>query len=187
MHSANPTAYYIIGAIIVVAIIIAVAIFSSRAGRTRRLRQRFGPEYDRAVRTTGDQTAAERDLAARESRVKRMHIEELPAGARDRYAEEWRTVQTRFVDQPREALGDADSLVENVMRDRGYPMSDFDQRAADISPDHPQVVDNYRIAHGIAVRSERGDASTEDLRQAMVHYRTLFNDLLGTSERRDSQ
>ncbi|HLI97969.1 MAG TPA: hypothetical protein VKT72_18015 [Candidatus Baltobacteraceae bacterium] len=119
--------------------------------------------------------------------MKRMHIEELPAGARDRYAEEWRTVQTRFVDQPREALGDADSLVENVMRDRGYPMSDFDQRAADISPDHPQVVDNYRIAHGIAVRSERGDASTEDLRQAMVHYRTLFNDLLGTSERRDSQ
>jgi hypothetical protein len=176
-----------VGAIIVAAIIIAVAIFSSRAGRTRRLKQRFGPEYDRTLRTAGDQTAAERDLAAREARVKRMHIEELPAGARDRYAEEWRTVQTRFVDQPREALREADQLVENVMRDRGYPMSDFEQRAADISPDHPQVVDNYRIAHGIAARSERGEVSTEDMRQAMVHYRTLFNDLLGTSERRNGQ
>lgn len=182
MQSANPTVWYIVGAIIVAAIIIAVAIFSSRAGRTRRLRQRFGPEYDRTVRSTGDQTAAERDLADREARVKRMHIEELPAGARDRYTEEWRTVQTRFVDQPREALVQADRLVENVMRDRGYPMTDFEQRAADISPDHPRVVDNYRIAHGIAIRSERGEVTTEDLRQAMVHYRTLFNDLLGTSE-----
>jgi hypothetical protein len=187
MQSTNPTVWYIVGAIVVAAIIIAVAIYSSRAGRTRRLQQRFGPEYDRAVRTTGDQKAAERDLAAREDRVRRMHIEELPAGARDRYTEEWRTVQTRFVDQPREALREADRLVENVMRDRGYPMSDFDQRAADISPDHPQVVDNYRIAHGIAVRSERGEVTTEDLRQAMVHYRSLFNDLLGTSERRNGQ
>lgn len=187
MQSGNATVWYIVGAIIVAAIIIAVAIFSSRAGRTRRLKQRFGPEYDRTLRTAGDQTAAERDLAAREARVKRMHIEELPAGARDRYAEEWRTVQTRFVDQPREALREADQLVENVMRDRGYPMSDFEQRAADISPDHPQVVDNYRIAHGIAARSERGEVSTEDMRQAMVHYRTLFNDLLGTSERRNGQ
>jgi len=185
MQSANPTIYYIVGAIIVVAIVVAVAIFASRAGRTRRLQQRFGPEYDRTVRTTGDQAAAERDLTAREARVKRMHIEELPAGARDRYAEEWRTVQTRFVDQPREALREADDLVENVMRDRGYPMSDFEQRVADISPDHPQVVDNYRAAHGITVRSESGEVTTEDLRQAMVHYRTLFNDLLGTSERTD--
>lgn len=187
MQSANPTVWYIVGAIIVAAIIIAVAIFSSRAGRTHRLRQRFGPEYDRTVRSTGDQTAAERDLADREARVKRMHIEELPAGARDRYTEEWRTVQTRFVDQPREALVQADRLVENVMRDRGYPMTDFEQRAADISPDHPRVVDNYRIAHGIAIRSERGEVTTEDLRQAMVHYRTLFNDLLGTSERTGAQ
>jgi hypothetical protein len=116
-----------------------------------------------------------------------MHIEELPAGARERYTEEWRTVQTRFVDQPREALTDADRLVENVMRDRGYPMSDFEQRAADISPDHPKVVDNYRAAHGIATRAETGEVSTEDLRQAMVHYRTLFNDLLGTEERTSAQ
>lgn len=183
MQTATPTVYYIIGAIIVVAIIIAVAVFASRNARSRRLQQRFGPEYDRTVRTAGDRTVAERELAARETRVKRMHIEELPAGARDRYTEEWRTVQTRFVDRPREALKDADRLVENVMRDRGYPMNDFEQRAADISPDHPQVVDNYRIAHGIAARTETGEVSTEDMRQAMVHYRTLFDDLLGTDER----
>lgn len=184
---ATPTIYYIIGGIIVAAIIIAVAVYASRASRSRRLQQRFGPEYDRTVRTAGDRTAAERELAARETRVKRMHIEELPAGARERYTEEWRTVQSRFVDQPREALTDADRLVENVMRDRGYPVNDFEQRAADISPDHPRVVDNYRAAHGIAVRSERGEVSTEDLRQAMVHYRTLFDDLLGNGERTNRQ
>lgn len=181
---AASTSYIIIGAIIVAAIIIAIAVAATRRARSRTLQQRFGPEYDRAVRATGgDRTAAERDLTERETRVRRMHIEELPAGARDRYAEEWRTVQTRFVDQPREALRDADDLVTSVMRDRGYPMNDFEQRAADLSPDHPQVIDNYRAAHGIASRSERGEATTEDLRQAMVHYRTLFNDLLSTGER----
>lgn len=183
MQTANPIIYYVIGAIVVVAIVILAAALASRSARSRRLQQRFGPEYDRTVRTAGDRTAAERELAERETRVKRMHIEELPAGARERYTEEWRTVQTRFVDQPREALKDADRLVENVMRDRGYPMNDFDQRAADISPDHPLVVDNYRVAHDIAARSETGEVSTEDLRQAMVHYRTLFDDLLGTNER----
>jgi hypothetical protein len=187
MQTATPTIYYVIGAIIVVAIVVIVATLASRNARSRRLQQRFGPEYDRTVRNAGDRTAAERELAAREDRVKRMHIEELPAGARDRYTEEWRTVQTRFVDQPQEALKQADALVENVMRDRGYPMNDFEQRAADISPDHPQVVENYRAAHGIAQRSETGEATTEDLRQAMVHYRTLFNDLLGTDERTTRQ
>lgn len=187
MQTATPAIYYVIGAIVVVAIIIAVAAVVSRANRSRHLQRRFGPEYDRTVRTSGDRAVAERELANRETRVKRMHIEELPAGARERYTEEWRTVQTRFVDQPREALKEADALVENVMRDRGYPMNDFEQRAADISPDHPQVVDNYRIAHGIAARTETGEVGTEDLRQAMVHYRTLFNDLLGTDERTNRQ
>ncbi len=187
MQTGTPLVYYVIGAVIVVAIIIIIAALASRSARSKRLQQRFGPEYDRAVRTTGDRATAERELAARETRVQRMHIEELPAGARDRYTEEWRTVQTRFVDQPREALKQADSLVENVMRDRGYPMNDFEQRAADISPDHPQVVDSYRIAHGIASRSETGEVSTEDMRQAMVHYRTLFTDLLGTDERTTRQ
>lgn len=187
MQAANPTIYYVIGAIIVVAIIVVVAAFASRSARSKRLQQRFGPEYDRTVRSAGDQAAAERELAARETRVKRMHIEELPAGARERYTEEWRTVQTRFVDQPSAALHDADALVTNVMRDRGYPMDNFEQAAADISPDHPRVVENYRIAHDIATRTDRGEASTEDQRQAMVHYRTLFNDLLGSSERTNAK
>jgi len=116
--------------------------------------------------------------------VRKFHIEELPAGAKDRYAEEWRTVQTRFVDEPQSAVVDADHLVVAVMRDRGYPMENFEQRTADISPDHPHVVEDYRVAHGIAVRSERGEVSTEDLRQAMQHYRTLFDDLLGANERK---
>lgn len=183
MQTGTPIVYYVIGAIIIIAIVVAIAAFASRNAKSKRLQQRFGPEYDRTVRTAGDRTAAERELAAREARVRRFHIEELPAGARERYTEEWRTVQTRFVDQPREALVQADTLVQNVMRDRGYPMSDFDQQAADISADHPQVVENYRVAHDIASRSETGETTTEDLRQAMVHYRTLFNDLLGTDER----
>lgn len=187
MQTTNPIVYYIIGAIVVIVILAIIAAVASRNARSRRLQQHFGQEYDRTVRTTGDRTSAERELASRVERVKRMHIEELPAGARERYAEEWRTVQTRFVDQPREALQQADSLVANVMRDRGYPMSDFDQQAADISADHPQVVDNYRIAHGIAERNDRGEVSTEDLRQAMVHYRTLFNDLLGSDERTNAR
>lgn len=187
MQTVNPIVYYVIGAIVVVIVVAIAATAASRKARSRSLQQHFGGEYDRTVRTTGDRAAAERELSSRVERVKRMHIEELPAGARQRYAEEWRTVQTRFVDQPREALAQADSLVANVMRDRGYPMSDFDQQAADISADHPQVVDNYRIAHGIAERSDRGEANTEDLRQAMVHYRTLFNDLLGSDERTNAQ
>lgn len=171
--------WYVVAAIVIIAIIVAIAAASRRA-KSARLQRRFGPEYERTVRSNGDRTQAERELEAREQRVKRFHIEELPAGARDRYMEEWRTVQTRFVDQPKDAVSQADHLVENVMRDRGYPLDEFDQRVADLSPDHPVVVQNYRAAHDIASRADRGEASTEDLRQAMVHYRTLFTDLLGT-------
>lgn len=178
----SSTILYIIIAVVVVAIIVAIAVGAQRA-RSARLQKRFGPEYDRAVRTTGDRTAAEHQLERREARVRKFHIEELPAGARERYAEEWRTVQSHFVDRPGAALSEADRLVMNVMRDRGYPMDDFDQRVADISADHPNVTQNYRAAHDIAVRGERGEVSTEDLRQGMVHYRALFNDLLGTPER----
>jgi FtsZ-interacting cell division protein ZipA len=174
--------YYIVGAIVVIALI-AFAVAASRRAASVRLAKRFGPEYDRTVRDRGDRAAAERELAAREERVKRFHIEELPAGARARYTEEWLSVQSRFVDQPKSAIDEADRLVTNVMRDRGYPVDNFDQQVADISPDHPRVVENYRTAHEIAQRSDRGDASTEDLRQAMVSYRALFDDLLGTSER----
>lgn len=182
MQTGSPTLYIIV-AVVIIAVIIVIAVMAARRASSARLQRRFGPEYDRTVQTTGDRAAAERELAAREARVRKFHIEELPAGARDRYTEEWRTVQTRFVDEPRAAVTQADQLVANVMRDRGYPMENFDQQVADISPDHPAVVDNYRAAHDIAGRSERGEASTEDLRQAMVHYRTLFADLLGSDER----
>jgi hypothetical protein len=185
MTGASPV-WIIVIAIVVIIAIVLIAAFVSRGARTARLQRRFGPEYERTLRASGDRAGAERELAAREARVKRFHIEELPAGARDRYTEEWRTVQTRFVDEPKNAVVEADKLVENVMRDRGYPIEDFEQRAADISPDHPLVVQNYRAAHAIASRSERGEVSTEDLRQAMVHYRTLFTDLLGTPNERPS-
>ena len=180
---ANTTIYYVIGAIVVIAIVVAL-IYAIRAARSRELAKRFGPEYERTLRERGDRTEAERELNARQARVRRFHLEELPAGAKERYGEEWRTVQTRFVDEPKAAVVDADHLVVAVMRDRGYPMENFEQRTADISPDHPHVVEDYRVAHGIAVRSERGEVSTEDLRQAMQHYRTLFTDLLGTDERK---
>lgn len=185
MTGATPIWYIVIAVIVVIAMAAVVIIASSRA-RSARLQRRFGPEYDRALRASGDRSQAERDLRAREERVRRLHIEELPAGTRTRYMEEWRTVQTRFVDEPKAAVEDADRLVENVMRDRGYPIDDFDQRTADLSPDHPGVVQNYRAAHAIASRSERGEVSTEDLRQAMVHYRTLFTDLLGATEGQSS-
>ena len=182
MTATTPTIYYVIGAIvIIVAIIAAIAI--ARRSQSVRLQRRFGPEYARVARERGNRADAERELARREERVKRFQIQELPPGARDRYAEEWRGVQARFVDEPGAALAQADGLIASVMRDRGYPPADFDQRTADLSADHARTLEDYRIAHEISLRSERGEADTEDLRQAMVHYRKLFDDLVGTSER----
>lgn len=178
----DPRMYYLVGAVIIIAIIL-IAVAVARRNRSTSLQHRFGPEYDRVMQERGNRQEAERELAARETRVKKMHIEELPAGAKTRYTEEWRTVQSRFVDEPRSSLVNADTLVTNVMRDRGYPMDDFDQRVADLSPDHPGVVNNYRSAHEIASRSEHGEISTEDMRQAMIHYRALFDDLLGKEAR----
>ena len=178
----DPRIYYLIGAVIIIALI-AIGVAVARRSRSANLQRRFGPEYDRVVRESGNRQEAERELHSRETRVKKMHIEELPAGAKTRYTEEWRTVQSRFVDEPRSSLVKADALVTNVMRDRGYPMDNFDQRVADLSPDHPGVVNNYRSAHEIASRSEHGEVSTEDMRQAMIHYRALFDDLLGKDAR----
>lgn len=173
------TAVTTIVAVVIVLLIIIGAVALTRRNRSKSLEDRFGPEYQRAVRESGGSRAdAERDLARRQERVKRMHIEELPPGAKNRYTEEWRTVQTRFVDEPKAALANADRLISNVMRDRGYPTEDFDQSVADLSPDHPGVLQDYRTAHNITARCERGEVSTEDLRQAMVHYRTLFDDLV---------
>src|SRR5262245_9787649 len=161
--------------IIAVAIVLFVAFAIWRAlvaKRRKTLQSRFGPEYERTLDTADSRRDAERDLAARADRRDELDIRPLPAAARDRYVAQWQQVQVRFVDDPDGAVRDADTLIQSVMRDRGYPMEDFDQRAADISVDHPRVVENYREGH----RLVGGD--TEDLRQAMRHYRVLFDELV---------
>jgi hypothetical protein len=152
--------------------------FFTRRKTTEHLRERFGPEYDNAVRTMRSQQRAEAELSKREERVRKLHIVPLPRSERDRYQENWLAVQSRFVDEPDRALIDANRLVQEVMQRCGYPVGDFEQSAADISVDHPHVVENYRAATRIVDRSARAAASTEELRQALVHYRALFNDLL---------
>lgn len=149
-----------------------------RRRRSTELRRSFGREYDRTVQDAGDRAKAERELEHRRQRVEQLQIHPLPPGEAERYGGEWRDVQKRFVDEPTEAVGKADRLVTEVMQKRGYPMGEFEQRAADLSVDHPRVIDNYRAAHDLAQRSRTNGASTEDLRQAMVHYRALFEDLL---------
>jgi hypothetical protein len=182
MTNTNPAVYYVIGIVVLIVIVLAI-VAAMRRARSVGLHRRFGPEYDRLAKESGDRAAAERELARREDRVKKFHLEELPAGAKDRYIEEWRAVQSRFVDEPREALAQADTLITNAMRDRGYPIVNFEQRAADLSANHAGVVQEYRTAHDIAQRSEAGQTDTEDLRQAMVHYRALFTELVGADER----
>ena len=146
--------------------------------RTQSLRSKFGPEYDKAIDSHKDRTHAESDLEKREKRVAKFNIRSLSGEERIKYAEDWRTEQSLFVDDPRSAVKHADVLVQDVMKQRGYPVSDFEQNAADLSVDHPRVVENYRTAHEIAIRDGRGQSTTEDLRKAMVSYRALFEDLL---------
>jgi hypothetical protein len=166
-------------AILVVIVLLALlAFFAGRQRRSRKLQETFGPEYDRTVTETGDRRAAEAELLERTERREQFDIVPLEPEARDRYVEAWRHTQAQFVDEPAEATREADRLITSVMRDRGYPVDDFEQRAADLSVDHPQVVDDYRAAHAIAAANDRSEASTEDLRQALVHYRSLFEDLL---------
>ena len=168
----------IVLAIALVAVIgIAVWLYMQKR-RTETLRSDFGPEYDRAVHEHRDQREAERELEDRRERVEHLNIQPLPAAERDRFAERWQAVQAQFVDDPNGATREADDLVGRVMQTRGYPVGDFEQRAADVSVHHPRVVEHYRAAHAIAVRNERSGVETEDLRQAMVHYRALFEDLL---------
>ena len=164
-------------AIVLIAVIVGVWLIM-KAKRTRELRSRFGPEYGRAVRAEGDARAAEKVLHQREQRVARLKIIPLNQEERSRFADKWEHEQAHFVDQPREAVEAADRLVAEVMRARGYPVSDFEQRVADVSVDHPVVVENYRVAHDIAVRDSQEPLSTEELRNAMIHYRALFSDLL---------
>ncbi len=167
----------VIAVVVVALIVVAWAILRKR--RTEALRRRFGPEYERTVREQGP-VRAETTLLGRRERVERLPIRTLGVAEREHFVSEWRGVQSRFVDDPKRAVTEADKLVIHVMQARGYPTSDFEQRAADISVDHPQVVDNYRAAREIALRHRRGEATTEDLRNAMLYYRSLFDDLLQT-------
>ena len=181
--------WILIAAIVVIAataIAIVVARSANSRKKTGRLKERFGPEYERTLDETGEQRAAEDELAARERRRDKLNIVALSPQAREKYAASWRAVQTAFIDNPSSAVGDADRLVIEVMRERGYPIEDFDQRAADISVDHPAVVDNYRAAHRISLSQQQGNVDTEEERQAFVHYRALFEKLLETDKDQDN-
>jgi hypothetical protein len=166
--------------VVVVVVVAGIAIWRSvRKRRTERLRTQFGgAEYNRTLKEGGSQRKAEAALDERKERVAGMHIRPLSAGDRARFVESWGKIQARFVDGPGAAVTDADRLLGDVMSTRGYPVSEFEQRAADISVDHPLVLENYRAAHEIALRQAKGQASTEDLRQAMIHFRTLFEELV---------
>jgi hypothetical protein len=180
--------WFVVAAVVVlaVALIAFLAMSTVRRKRTRRLETHFGPEYERAVGEVGDQRAAEKELVARERRRQKLDIVALAPEARAKYDERWRTVQIAFVDNPSQAVGEADRLVTAVMRERGYPVDDFDQRVADVSVDHPNVVEHYRAAHTLHLAQEKGDIGVEAQREAFVHYRALFETLLETDVESDT-
>ncbi|GLZ03142.1 hypothetical protein Acsp03_06090 [Actinomadura sp. NBRC 104412] len=173
------TILMIVVAVAFLALVAAFGYASWNRARTRRLRRRFGPEYDRAVERHGGRAAAERELMSRHRRHRELELRELDPAQRERYREQWLTVQERFVDQPGAAVEQADRLVLVVMGERGYPTRDFDDRIEHLSVEHAGVLDHYRRGHDIGVRAGRREATTEELRQAMVHYHALFDDLLG--------
>ena len=177
LQDITPTQIAIIVAIVVLVVGAIVAFYLQRR-RTEKLRQHFGPEYDRAVAEGGDRRLAEARLEERTERVKKFHLRPLVEEDRARFTEQWDRVQAHFVDAPAGVVAEADQLIGDLMATCGYPMGDFEQRAADISVEHPIVAQNYRAAHEIAVRQAKGQASTEDLRRAMIHYRALFEDLV---------
>lgn len=179
-HMNNAVTIGLVLAILVLGALVAWLYFQRR--RTDHLQDRFGPEYDQAVRSEGDQRKAEAALAARTKRVERLQIRPLSARERDQFGERWHAAQARFVDDPGVATHEADDLVGEVMRVRGYPVGDFQQRTEDVSVDHPNVVEHYRSAHAIALRNDEQHANTEELRTAFVHYRALFDDLLEIEE-----
>jgi hypothetical protein len=184
---------WIVIGLVVAIVILGILISALRTRRSRSLRDRFGREYDRTVDKAGGRREAEQELRKREQRHDELELRPLSADARERYLRQWQVTQGRFVDDPTGAVSEADNLVQQVMRDRGYPVDDFEQRAADISVEHPEVVEKYRTANGIARASERGEASTEDLRHSVRHYRALFVELLEVDDEaedastRDSQ
>ncbi len=171
---------WVLIAVLVLVVLAVVGWSLSRRRRSERLKEHFGPEYERTVGELGEQRAAEAELREREKKRKKLDIVELAPEARQEHTATWQRVQAEFVDDPQGALGRAERLVTRVMRERGYPIDDFDQRAADISVDHPDIVENYRGAHAIYESQHDGDIGTEDARQAFVHYRALFDRLLGS-------
>ena len=171
----------IISAVVVLIFLVVVAVvgFVHRRGtRTLAFRNRFGSEYDRAVQEHGSSRKAEAKLADRETRVEALKIRELGATERERFVAEWQTVQSRFVDHPKAAVTEADDLIAALLEARGYPKDSFEQRAADVSVTYPRVMENYRVAHAIAVRPHQAEASTEELRTAMIQYRAIFDELV---------
>ena len=170
----------LIAAIVIVLGALGVWYYVRRT-TSRKLRDQFGPEYDHAVRRLRSEELAEAELMERKNRVSKYKIVSLPRAESARYQERWIAVQSRFVDQPETAVADADRLVTEVMEKRGYPVTHFEQSAADLSVDHPDVVENYRAAHRIAERSHSGRADTEELREALIFYRALFQELLEIS------
>lgn len=180
MNTMSTTMWIVVAVLVTIAILAVAAWMIVRRRRSERLRAQFGPEYSRELERTRDRRRVEEKLEDRRERVEHLHIRPLTPGDRARFIESWRMVQAQFVNNPGAAIAEADRLLADVMSTRGYPAAnaDFDQRAADISVDHPIVVENYRTAHTIAVLHSRGRASTEDLRQATIHYRSVFEELI---------
>lgn len=164
--------------VVAVVAVVAVVWSARRRRRTHTLKETFGREYDRTVEQAGGQRDAERELLERQKRHDELDLKPLSPESRDRYVRRWESTQARFVDDPKGAVAEADTLVQEVMQERGYPTNDFERRVDDISVDHPELVEKYRTAHGIAQASERNEASTEDLRHSVRHYRALFSELL---------
>jgi len=180
-----PLQWIIVTGVAVVALLaVAVWLLSQKRKQSARLQQRFGPEYSRTVGELGGRTKAESELKAREKRVEDLSITPLSPAEATRFSQAWSALQGRFVDNPKGVVIQADQLVRELMTKRGYPMGDFERRAADISVDHPTVVENYRAAQTIAARDQRGEADTEELRKAVVHYRVLFDEMLDVREAR---
>ena len=176
---------WIVIAVVAAIVLLAVVLGAMRTRRSRSLQDRFGNEYDRTVEQAGGKREAEKELIEREKRHDALDLRPLSPQQRDRYVQEWETTQGRFVDDPSGAVAEADRLVQRVMKDRGYPVDDFDQRAADISVEHPELVEKYRTAHGVAQKSEQGQASTEELRHSVRHYRAVFAELLEVDDQND--
>lgn len=188
-ESVDPLVWIILGSIVLAILLAGILVgwAVARARRRRHYRQRFGPEYDRIRAESGSTAAAEAELERREQRVNQLEIRPLDPDERDGFAAEWRRIESRFVDDPQGSVRDADRLLAEVMNARGYPVGDFDQRVEDLSVEHPEAVDSYRRAHEVAERNDQGTADTEELRQSLVDYRVLFDDLLVATEPEPSE